>query len=605
MVNSAEKMKNISLLLVEDESIDAMAYKRFIDEHSLNYSLDIVESALQAKNILNKKSYDIIISDYRLGDGTAMDVLKYTKETPVIISTASGSEEIAVEALRAGASDYLIKDVSGNYLKMLPVTVDKILKQKESQRHELMLSQVLKDMGDSVIILDQDRKIIFVNASFSIKYGYTESEINGKNLQVIWPNKNIPEDISRQALYKGEHTHITKKKTSFPVLVTSTPIFDDKNNPFCYVMVTHDLSDLKYYQNVHKTVIELSSAGILQTDKTDSPLFANPAFLELFKLKSLKELKSVKFSAFFKNENKILFDKLWKNKEKKSVTAELEIERFDKSKKNILFSTANLPSYNGKYSGRISTFTDITARKQAELELEKKAEELKRSNIDLERYAYIASHDLKEPLRMVYSYMELLNKKISSKLDANSKKYINFALDGAVRMDKLISDLLTYSRLGYTPRNYETLNLNRLLENILRDLNTLKNESNSKIVLEQLPQIYADRTQMTQLFQNLISNAIKFNLERKNHKIKITSVEKKNEHLFCIEDNGIGIDPQHFDKVFELFKRLSSTKNTKGTGLGLAICRKIAENHGGKIWVESKPNEITQFYFTIRKRGEQ
>lgn len=243
---------------------------------------------------------------------------------------------------------------------------------------------------------------------------------------------------------------------------------------------------------------------------------------------------------------------------------------------------------------------DITDRKKSEAEIKQKSEELARSNKELEQFAYVASHDLQEPLRIITSYVQLLDKKYKDKLDADANDYINFTVDSAKRMRILINDLLTYSRVTTQPKFFGEIDCNEVLSAVLENLKTSIHETSAKIIFESLPLIHADYSQMLQLFQNLIFNAIKFRAKNKP-KIKI-AVEDKNSHWqFSVSDNGIGIKKEYLEKIFIIFQRLHSQKEYPGTGIGLSICKKIVEQYGGKIWAESELGKGTIFYFTIRK----
>ncbi len=241
-------------------------------------------------------------------------------------------------------------------------------------------------------------------------------------------------------------------------------------------------------------------------------------------------------------------------------------------------------------------------RKIAEEELKMTLEDLKRSNTELEQFAYVASHDLQEPLRMVASFTQLLARRYQDKLDQDAKDFIQFAVDGATRMQKLIIDLLTFSRVGTRGQPFISTDTNIVLNNVLINLQTTIEETNATIIWDPLPVIIADESQMMQLFQNLISNAIKFHRKDINPEIHISAEVKEEEWVFFVRDNGIGIDHQFFDRLFIIFQRLHKKDEYGGTGIGLAVCKKIVQRHGGKIWVKSEPGKGSTFYFTIPKR---
>jgi len=245
-----------------------------------------------------------------------------------------------------------------------------------------------------------------------------------------------------------------------------------------------------------------------------------------------------------------------------------------------------------------TVISDITERKLLEAERNRLHKELERSNAELEHFAGIASHDLQEPLRMVKSYVQLLSDRYKDKLDRDAGEFMDYALKGAVHMQALISDLLAYSRVGSRSEPFALTDLNAPLKRALSYLRQLIDDSSAEIIFEDLPSAYADETQMVQLFQNLIGNAIKFRGSGPL-RVHISSDLRGNEWTIRVSDNGIGIDPKHHDRVFEVFRRLHSTDKYPGTGIGLAVCRKIVERHGGRIWVESELGKETTFYFTL------
>ena len=241
---------------------------------------------------------------------------------------------------------------------------------------------------------------------------------------------------------------------------------------------------------------------------------------------------------------------------------------------------------------------DVTERQQAQQALANKIEELARSNAELEQFAYVASHDLQEPLRMVASYTQLLARRYKGRLDADADDFIGFAVDGATRMQTLIQDLLAYSRVTTRGQSFEVTDAATSCANALRNLRTAIADADGVVHVAPLPRVRADESQLTQLFQNLIGNAIKYRNHRKPE-IRVSAQSDGTFETFSVEDNGIGIEPQYFDRIFQMFQRLHTMKEYSGTGIGLTLCRKIVERHGGRIWVESQPGEGAKFLFTM------
>ena len=241
---------------------------------------------------------------------------------------------------------------------------------------------------------------------------------------------------------------------------------------------------------------------------------------------------------------------------------------------------------------------DITERKQAEEALQQAMAELAHSNAELQQFAYVASHDLQEPLRMVASYTQLLAKRYKDKLDDDAQEFITYAVDGANRMQRLINDLLSYSRLTTKRKPVGPVDCEVVLSNTLANLRVAIEENDVTITHDPLPTAMGDDIQLVQLFQNLIGNAIKFR-GPEPQRIHIGVESGEHDWLFCVRDNGIGMEPQYFERIFAIFQRLHAKAEYPGTGIGLAVCKKVVERHGGRIWVESQLGKGSTFYFTL------
>jgi len=242
--------------------------------------------------------------------------------------------------------------------------------------------------------------------------------------------------------------------------------------------------------------------------------------------------------------------------------------------------------------------SEITQREKAAAKLKQTLAELKRSNTELEQFAYVISHDLQEPLRMVSSYVQLLERRYKGRLDSDADEFIAYAVDGATRMRKIINDLLDYSRVTTRGKPFKPTNCKAVLDRTLANLRMAIEEYGAVVTHDPLPTVMADDVQLVQLFQNLIGNAVKFHGEEPP-RVHVSAEQKGNEWVFSVRDNGIGIDLEYAERIFQIFQRLHSRTEYRGTGIGLAICKRIVERHGGRIWVDSQPVEGSTFYFTI------
>jgi len=242
--------------------------------------------------------------------------------------------------------------------------------------------------------------------------------------------------------------------------------------------------------------------------------------------------------------------------------------------------------------------TDITDHKHSADELTRVNSELLRSNGELEQFAYAASHDLQEPLRMITGYLQLLERRYQGRLDDDAREFIHYAVDGAARMKRLIQDLLSFSRAGTQATEFRPVEIETVLHNALANLKTAIEESDAAVTSDPLPAIVADQGLLTQVFQNLIGNGIKFQKDGQP-RIHVSSERRDGHWVFSITDNGIGIEPQHAERIFRIFERLHGQDVYPGTGMGLAISQKIVERHGGRIWLESEPGQGSTFHFSI------
>ena len=281
---------------------------------------------------------------------------------------------------------------------------------------------------------------------------------------------------------------------------------------------------------------------------------------------------------------------------------ELEIKHRDGHITPVRYNASVYKDDSNNVIGVFASARDISEIKVAENNLKLKLEELSRSNAELEQFAYISSHDLQEPLRMIASYLQLLERKYKGKLDAKADKYIHFSVDGATRMQNLIDDILDFSRVTTRAKKLKLTDLEPIYKEVLSNLEVSIDENKAIISHDPLPVVMADKTQISQVFQNLINNAIKFR-SKDQPKINISVKKEDNQWIFAVQDNGIGINPKHSDRIFEVFKRLHKKREYSGTGIGLAICKKIIERHGGHIWVESELGKGSIFYFTLPKTG--
>jgi PAS domain S-box-containing protein len=290
---------------------------------------------------------------------------------------------------------------------------------------------------------------------------------------------------------------------------------------------------------------------------------------------------------------------------------EYRVIRPDGALRYIYRETATTCDESGKSLHMIGIIHDITEQRAAAAELRRKTleleeinKELHRSNAELEQFAYVASHDLQEPLRMVASYCQLLQRRYKEKLGADADEFIGYAIDGSRRMQQLINDLLSYSRVGRKGSDFETLDFSEVINEALRNLHVAIAESGATIEIANMPKIVGARLLLTQLIQNLVGNAIKFHRDGVSPIVHVTASREEASWHIAVEDNGIGIEQNYLDRVFLIFQRLHERDKYAGTGIGLAIAKKVIEYHSGRIWIESTPGQGSRFHFTLPAAAE-
>ncbi|HEX7468814.1 MAG TPA: ATP-binding protein [Methanobacterium sp.] len=354
---------------------------------------------------------------------------------------------------------------------------------------------------------------------------------------------------------------------------------------------------LRESEEKYRNMVETANEGILMADKSGIITFANRKISEMLGY-SIDELLGTDGLFLVDNESLEMQEKIKNRKEGIIESYETKFIRKDGSELWTLISGSPIYDHNGVHIGNLGMYTDITKRKEAEDEIEKTIDELKRSNQELERFAYVSSHDLQEPLRMVTLYSQLLERRYKDRLDDDANDFIEYIVENAKCMKSLIDDLLEYSRITSQAKEFENIDLEKVLEDVLSNLSIPLVENNVNITHDSLPTVFADRNQMMQVFQNLITNAIKFRGEE-SPKIDISAQKGEKEWIFAVKDNGIGISPEHQKQIFEVFKRLHTRDEYPGTGIGLSITQKIIERHVGRIWVESESGIGSTFYFTL------
>lgn len=354
-------------------------------------------------------------------------------------------------------------------------------------------------------------------------------------------------------------------------------------------------------ENRFTALANASPVMLWMTDADNNCIFLNTAWSQFTGKPVKQEIENGWLKGVHPDDLEILKQNQSVFRKQKPYTIQYRLLRHDGTYRYIL-ETGNprfLP--DGTFAGYIGSCSDITDTKNVQHLLQNQTKELLRSNEELEQFAYVTSHDLQEPLRMITSYVQIIQNNISQNKTQNLNEFIGYVMDGASRMQAMINDLLQFSRVGRSASPFTNVDLNEVVKIALSHLTNRIAENKADVSYTTMPVIMGDNFQLIRLFQNLIDNAIKFKAKDRNPQIKISVEERATDYVFGIHDNGIGIEDKFYNRIFVIFQRLHTRNEYEGTGIGLAVCKKIVERHGGEIWVQSKQNEGTTFYFTIKK----
>lgn len=486
-----------------------------------------------------------------------------------------------------------------------------VTERRAIERARARLASIIDNSDDAIIGKALDGTILSWNPAAERLYGYKPQEAIGRPISIIFPEDiRLQEAALLDRLQHGERidhyetVRIHKDGTRIHISLTISPIRDTWGKIIGYSTIERDITEKWLHQkrlrdlinNLSVFVVLLNSDGtIVEINPTALALADHPP--EAITGKSLDQVWE------FTEEIQIpLCEAVQLAASGETVHYNAQVINAKNALVAMDFTIGPILDTQGEVAYLVASGVDITAHKRVEHELALHTIELRQSNEELERFAHVASHDLQEPLRMVISYLQLLELRYRDQLDQDAKDFIDFAVDGAARMKALISDLLAYSRVQQSEKTFQPVQMQCILDQALDNLQVTIEDNRATVVQNSpMPEVVADKSQILQVWQNLLSNALKFRSEA-SPEIYIDAVRRDDRWVFSVRDNGIGIESQHLERIFVIFQRLHTNREYPGTGIGLAICKKIVEQHGGTIWIESTPEQGTTVYFTIPAR---
>jgi PAS domain S-box-containing protein len=632
--------KELRVLILEDNPNDVVLIRHELRKSDLAFRSKRVETKEAFLFEIQNHEPDVILSDHGIPAFDGFAALSIAKNrcphVPFIFVTGSVGEIVAIETLKSGATDYVLK----NRLSSLVPSIQRAIQESEDRqkRHETeialreseerfrMLVEGIKDHG--IFMLDLDGRVFSWNSGAENIFGYKSSEILGKNVSTFYLSNEAeagePHQSLQQAIEKGqvkeEGIRVRKDGSQFWAEITLSSLHDNGGGIKGFVHVTRDVTEKKRSQQalqrseeLYRLLIEgVQDYAIFMLD-TDGKIASWNIGAERMQGYKSSEIIGQKFSRFY------LAEDIERGQPEHALGVAAikgcyEDEGWRCKKDGILFwasmSLTAVKNENGELCGFSVIVRDITQKMESEEKIRKLNTELERRvgdrtaeleaiNRELQAFSYSVTHDLRAPLRHIENFLSLLKKNAGNNLDDRCQKYLQTIADSTRKMDKLIEDLLAFSRMDSTEMYELPVQMNDLIKVVLHDLQHDLEGRNVEWVIGDLPLIQGDPVMLWLVLINLLSNALKFTRTRENARIEIRCSMTPQEHVFMISDNGVGFNMKDVDKLFGVFQRLHSSNEYEGSGVGLANVRRIIQRHGGRTWAEGCMDRGATFYFSL------
>ena len=624
-------MSKSRILIIEDDAIEAMDIK--INLESMGYEVPATASSGEEALLkLSQFELDLVLIDIVIKGGIdGLEVgqkIKDEFDMPFIFLTSHSDEKTIEKAKLTEPHAYIIKPFDATELKIsIEIALYKHKMEKKLERRVQYFENVFENAPIGIFHSTLDGKFIRVNKALSDMWGYRSPEelinlVNESNVsEKLYESPDKRLKFVDQSLKDGNWHSFKNRYYRKDGSVMSGELYfriiknDDGSVKYLEGFIT-DVTEQKELEEARMKIeiialdrlaeidgiYDFSPIGLCTLDKDLRYIRINKNLAKINGVPAIKHIGKTPHEIIptISNQIEVMANETLKTG--KPIMGR-EIEGITQSKPGIIrtwiVQSVPFKDIYGIIIGISFSVLEITDMKKAQEKIAKTIKKLKLSNEELQRFAHIVSHDFKEPLRMVSYFTQLIKTRYLGKFDEEADEFIGFIIEGTKRMERLLDDLLEYSRITSAKDKYEDINLNTLVEECILNLKMAIEENDVKITSDPLPTVLVNRSQMIHVFQNIFANAIKFRSIKTTPEIHISAQKEQNNWIIGVTDNGIGIDPQYNKRIFDIFQRLHQRNEYEGTGIGLFITKKILERHNGHIWVDSKPGKGSTFYFTL------